>query len=164
MTDEDIISDILRREGGYVDHPADKGGTTNWGITKATLAAHRMRPVTEDDVKALSEDEARSIYRQRYIIDTRLHRIVDTRLRALLVDMAVLHGARNAIKMLQKVVGVREDGILGPVTWKAIDNTTRVLVTAERARFFGRILSRDQSQYVFAAGWMNRLAEWIEEL
>ncbi|WP_276203058.1 glycosyl hydrolase 108 family protein, partial [Enterobacter hormaechei] len=40
MTKDDIFNTILGKEGGYVDHPNDKGGPTNWGITQATARAH----------------------------------------------------------------------------------------------------------------------------
>ena len=47
---DDLISDIIRREGGYVNHPDDRGGPTNYGITQATLSEWRRQPVTEFQV------------------------------------------------------------------------------------------------------------------
>lgn len=49
-----------------MNHPRDPGGATNWGITLATLAAHRGRAVGVEGVRALSRDEARAIYRKKY--------------------------------------------------------------------------------------------------
>ena len=65
-TIEQILDDILRREGGYVNHPADRGGPTNFGITAQTLGSWRKlgRPATAAEVQALTEPEARAIYRQ----------------------------------------------------------------------------------------------------
>ena len=57
---------VLQYEGGFVNHPADPGGATNLGITRATLAAWRKRPVTVADVRALTRDEAAAIYRAKY--------------------------------------------------------------------------------------------------
>jgi lysozyme family protein len=72
MTDDAIISEVLAREGGYVDHPADRGGPTNFGITLATLADFVGHPVTASDVRLLDETTARTIYRSRYIWLVRL--------------------------------------------------------------------------------------------
>lgn len=55
-------------EGGYVDHPSDPGGATNWGITIRTLAAWRKRPVTKAEVKALTRAEAEQIFKANYWI------------------------------------------------------------------------------------------------
>ena len=48
---------VLRHEGGYVDHPLDPGGATNRGVTRATLAGVRGRPVSKAEVMALSLGE-----------------------------------------------------------------------------------------------------------
>jgi lysozyme family protein len=57
---------VLHQESGFVDHLADPGGCTNRGITCATLAARRRKPVTSAEVAALGEAEARAIYRAHY--------------------------------------------------------------------------------------------------
>lgn len=56
----------LQYEGGFVNHPRDPGGATNLGITRATLARWRGRPVTVSEVRNLKRDEAAAIYRKWY--------------------------------------------------------------------------------------------------
>jgi lysozyme family protein len=168
MTDSEIIDAILLREGGYVDHASDRGGVTNFGITLATLANYRGRPVIPSDVEHMTESEARTIYRERYIEAPGFSAIADADLRALLVDMGVNHGPANAIKMLQRAIKCEPDGALGPVTLAALNSlsarSVRARVTAQRAKFYGALISAHPEQAVFAAGWMARLSEFIEAL
>lgn len=166
MTDDDIITAILQREGGYVDHPEDGGGPTNHGITQGTLTGWRGRPVSVDDVKNLSETEARSIYRQRYILDPGLFKVKDDKLRAFLVDSAVNHGPKNAIKMFQRCLKIKDDGVFGNATFAAMvsadPGTLYRAVMAERLRFYGRLITNDHTQAAFAAGWLSRVASFVE--
>ena len=60
MSLDAMIDRLLEREGGFVNHPADRGGATNWGVTQGTLAAWRGYPVSVADVHALTRDEARA--------------------------------------------------------------------------------------------------------
>jgi len=167
VSPEAIIEDILRREGGYVDLAADRGGATKYGVTLKTLTDWRGRPTTADDVKTLTEAEAREIYRERYIIQPRLHKVIDAKVRALAVDCAVNHGPRQAVKLLQLAARVFPDGDLGPKTEAAVNRMTPAALYARlcaaRVRFYGQIITKDPSQSVFAAGWSNRVAEFIEE-
>lgn len=170
MTEERIIADILAREGGFVHHPDDKGGATNHGVTQAALAEWRMHPVTVEDVRALTEAEAGRIYRDRYIRKPGFHHIEDDNLRALAIDCAVHHGPAGAVRLLQRALGFlvgQQDGIFGPVTHAAVEAADAkrlyLRLCAERARKFGRIITDDRRQAAFAAGWMNRLASFIEE-
>lgn len=167
MTSNEIISGIIKREGGYVDNAADRGGPTKFGITLKTLKAFRGHAVTGYEVKALKEEEARAIYHDEYLVKPKLDKINSSRLRAFAVDSAVQHGPGRAVRWLQEIVGAPADGILGPVSLAAInrldpDTLYRKLV-AERCRFYGKIITKDPSQAVFAAGWANRIAEFIEE-
>ena len=168
MTNDTILDAVIAREGGYVNNPADAGGPTNFGITLATLAAYRGRPATADDVRALTEAEAREIYRVRYIDGPGYGAIADDDLRALVVDCAVNHGSGRATRWLQAAAGVSPDGILGPATRAAVGVSNarelRARVTAARARAYGHLITRDPAQSVFAAGWLDRLAEFIEGL
>ena len=164
MTIEQILDEVLRREGGYVDHPRDRGGPTNYGITRATLAAWRKAPVTAEDVQRLTEAEARAIYLRQYVEAPGFDQIVDPRLRALLVDYGVHSGPRRAIMDLQRAAGVTVDGAIGPQTLAAVAvqgaDALRRSVLQARGRHLARLLS-DPSQRVFAGGWLNRLMEFV---
>lgn len=166
MTPNDIIDDILRREGGFVDHKVDKGKATKYGITQATLADWMGRPATVDDVKRLTEHEAREIYREQYITKPGFLGIENDAVRALAVDCAVNHGPKRAVQLLQEAAHVFTDGILGPQTKDAVNRMASAALyrrlCAARVRLYGRIITKDPSQSVFASGWMNRAAEFIE--
>ena len=165
MTVERVLDDVLRREGGYVDHPADRGGCTNYGITLDTLAGWRGAPVTCDDVRQLTQHEARQIYRRLYVEGPGFLHVTDEPLRALLVDYAVHSGPRRAVRALQRAVGVTTDGRLGPSTLAALGRVGADVVTRAVLRMRGEhladLLQRDPSQRVFAAGWVRRLVEFV---
>ena len=162
MTIEAIIDGILASEGGYVDHPNDRGGPTNLGITLPTLRDWRKAPVDAADLKAMTEAEARLIYRKRYVEAPGFDALPDP-LRWVVVDWGVLSGPPRAARGLQRAVGVKDDGVIGAVTLAAVAALTpkeaAVRLCAEQARQIGRLITDDRSQAAFAAGWMNRLAD-----
>lgn len=168
MTTDSLITDILEREGGFVDHPADKGKATKFGITLGTLSDYRKQSCTVEDVRQLSATEARLIYEQNYIKAPGFDRIASDALRATLVDFGVHSGPIAAIRALQKAVGVPADGMLGGQTEAAanlLDGRRLALkVLAGRARKLGRIITDDPTQAAFAAGWMDRVADQVEDL
>lgn len=168
MTASELIDAIIEREGGYVNHVADRGGATKFGITLATLSAWRSADCTADDMKALSVAEAREIYGAEYITRPGFDRIASEALRATLVDYGVHSGPRVAIRSLQRILKVAQDGNLGPQTEQAANLTDgrrlAIKVLAGRARHLGRIITDDPKQAAFAAGWMDRVADQVEEL
>nr|WP_281720108.1 glycosyl hydrolase 108 family protein [Nitrosomonas nitrosa] len=165
---ETIIDDIIRREGGFIKHPNDRGGPTKYGITAKTLGNWRQlgRLATSDEIAALTEAEAREIYRQQYIVEPGFDVITHPALQVLLVDAGVHSGPQKAVKWLQEALGVTADGMIGPKTREAVAKAdpevlyTKVL--AARLRHLGRLITNDPKQSVFAAGWMNRMAEFVE--
>ena len=164
LDDEQLLTEILevRESGTYTNDPADPGGPTRWGITQETLAADRGRAVTPADVAALTEDEARSIYRRRYILAPGFGKIGDSLVRGLLIDTGILHGPETAVQFLQRAVGVADDGNLGPVTLAAYfrQGTAKTFdrVLAERIASDGRQITHQPVKATFAEGWANRIA------
>jgi lysozyme family protein len=168
MTETEIVDEVIEREGGYVDNPADRGGPTKYGITLATLAAWRGASVDADDVAALSVTEARAIYANRYIRVPGFNLLTDPTLRAVVVDAGVHSGPARAVRWLQEALRVPVDGILGPVTVHAANATdgrrTAIRLCCARVRFLGRLVTDDPKQSVFAAGWLARVATIVEDI
>ena len=155
---DQLIEDIIDKEGGLVDHPADKGGPTIWGI------ARRHHPDAWKDGPP-TRDAARAIYRRKYIEIPGFLAIGDPSLRAQLVDYGVNSGPLLAIQKLQTVLGVDQDGVLGPATLKAVASadprTLNNLLMAERLRMMGRIVAKRKDQAAFVSGWINRALTFL---
>lgn len=162
MTVEELIEDVITREGGFVDHRHDKGGPTKFGITKGTLSRWRGRMVTVADVKALELGEARDIYLTQYVEQPGFLDIAEP-LRTHLVDFGVHSGPANAIRALQRVLGLTQDGVLGPVTRAALAARDLNEVTREvwqaRVRFLAHLVAIRPTQIDFLDGWLNRCFE-----
>ncbi len=152
------LSLIFRHEGGYADHPLDPGGATNMGITRATLAQHRGRPVSKAELMALDRAEAGRIYRARYwdaINADRLPRGLDLAI----FDAAVNSGPGRAARWLQRELLVREDGVIGPVTLAAARaRPVAGLIRAYSSRRLG-FLERLPTWTAFGRGWRRRVTE-----
>ena len=166
LTETEIIDDILQREGGYVDDPADRGGATNHGITLETFRQWRNNPhLTKNDLMGLDIHEARKIYRKKYIDEPGISLIPDDRVRAQVADYGVNSGPRTAIKALQRVIGVKADGYIGPVTQAALRRFGYIrannLLVRERCLHYARIMNHDHGQARFAEGWIRRAFEFL---
>ena len=118
---DDVINDLIRREGGFSNRPTDRGGPTNHGVTQTTLSEWRKKPVSIEDVKNLTEAEAYDIYLNKFFLQNKLDAIPDKRTQAHLLDAAAIHGPRNAIKFLQETIGYDDpDGYIGEKTLKTL--------------------------------------------
>lgn len=154
------LEHVLIHEGGYSDHPSDPGGATNMGITRAALESWRGHPVTKSDVRALTRDEAATIYAARYwapVAGDDLPGGIDLAV----FDCAVNQGVGRAVKLLQEALGVRGvtvDGHMGPVTLRAATtaNPEKLLLEfmARRMVAYGSLTKRFK---IFGLGWSRRL-------
>jgi len=164
---EGLIEEILATEKGYVDHDADRGGCTNWGITRATLSRWRGREVTCEEVKALSRDEAKRIYWFLYIQEPGFDAIGDPGLKELVVDSGVQHGTERVTKWLQRAAGITSDGVFGPQTEQAVREASPgqlfIDVLARRNQFYYNLIAGDHSQAVFAGGWGARISKFVRK-
>ena len=150
---EQIFDRVLGHEGGYVNDPRDPGGETNWGITKRTAQANGYH----GDMRALTRAQAFRIYAEafwkRYQCDK-----LPSAVAYQFFDACVNHGAGNAARMLQRAVGVLDDGIIGNVTLAAINrqgvSDTLMRLVAERLRFYTRLSNFN----TYGKGWVNRMA------
>lgn len=177
--DQVLIPGLITREGGFVNRLDDRGKATNWGITAKTLGLWRKlgRDATPQEVKKLTEEEARAIYFNEYIAAPGFLAIEDPAVLEFVVDVGVMSSPRRATVMLQRALGVEADGIFGPVTLEALDKAyirgVLMHLFAERIEYLGRLISGDRTDAdkdgmtdsaENAAGWLNRTAGFIRRV
>lgn len=156
---------ILRHEGGYVDHPADKGGPTIYGITAKTLGAYLKRSTAAPaiEVQNLPILTAQSIYKTRYWAAIRADDITSQPVADAFMDMAVLMGPAQAAKLMQSIFELKQDGIVGPITLAQINayppRSTLSGFYMACANFLVRLVATDPTQVVFLTNWMKRCQE-----
>jgi lysozyme family protein len=158
---EASLAAVLAHEGGYVNHPRDPGGPTNFGITLRTLSGWRGRPVTAADVKALQRSEVGAIYRRQYWTPIRGDELPPG-LDLALFDYAVNSGPGRAVRDLQRAIKVTADGVLGLITLQAIksrDTASLINALCDRRLAFMRSL---KTWRTFGKGWRRRVEETRE--
>ncbi|PKP89823.1 MAG: hypothetical protein CVT77_16830 [Alphaproteobacteria bacterium HGW-Alphaproteobacteria-16] len=130
MTIDQLIDDVIAREGGYSNHPADRGGPTRWGVTEAVARAHGFN----GDMRVFPRDEAVAIYRRLYWTRPNFAAVATRAptLAAELFDTGVNMGPAVATRFLQRALNALNrngrdfpdmavDGQIGPVTLSALD-------------------------------------------
>jgi lysozyme family protein len=176
-----LIDGLIDREGGYVDHPADKGGQTCFGITEAVARAHGYA----GPMRLLPRSEAVDIYRRLYWLRPRFDEIAarSARLAAELFDTGVNMGPAVAVTFLQRALtalnrngkdypDLTPDGRIGPTTLTALDTflelrgrtggetvLLRALEALQGERYL-RLAERRPANEAFLYGWLaNRIGE-----
>lgn len=157
---------VLEIEGGYADHPNDHGGVTNYGITQKVLAEWRDHPVTKEDIKNMTKEEAKDIYKDKYWDPLKLDKVIHNTLKLILFDQAVNRGVISASKAIQRVVEVNVDGKIGPATVRAINKKSELSLCfdfiKDAQHFYINICKRSPDQVVFLSGWLNRTHKLID--
>lgn len=108
MTVDDLIEELIEREGHYSNHPADKGGPTCWGVTEAVARAHGYK----GDMRAYPREEAAAVYRRIYWLRPGFDRIAGLApaLAAELFDTGVNMGPSVAAAFLQRALNALNRG------------------------------------------------------
>jgi lysozyme family protein len=178
---EALIETVIDREGGYVNHPADKGGPTCFGITEAVARAHGYA----GPMRQLPRTEAAAIYRRIYWLRPRFDEIAtrSTALAAELFDTGVNMGPAVAVTFLQRALtalnrnaqdypDLTPDGRVGPATLAALDSflgirgrtsgetvLLRSLEALQGERYL-RLAERRPANEAFLYGWLaNRIGD-----
>ena len=158
-TYDEALRRLLVHEGGYSNHPSDPGGPTNFGITIADYRRYVKPDATAADVRAMSVDDAKAIYRKRYWDVQRCDELpagVDYSV----FDYGVNSGIGRSGKVLRRVVGLPDDTsvVTDQVLAYARVRDPKVLVAAicdERLAFLKSL----RTWPVFGRGWGTRVAE-----
>lgn len=175
MSKEQIFDALLGREGGYVDHPADKGGPTNWGITEKTARAHGYR----GDMRNLTREQALVIYESDYWYGPYFDQVYaySASIAEELLDTGVNMGPSVPAKWLQRWLtalndserlypDIATDGVIGPRTLSALNLflqarskegeavLQRALNCSQGARYLELAEQRSQNES-FLYGWLR---------
>lgn len=174
-----LIAEVIEREGGYINHRADRGGPTRYGITQAVARANGYR----GDMRYLPVEVAETIYADRYWHPNQLDSIVtlNESLAVYIFDYGIHSGVRRPARDLQRLLNVlnREqrdyrdivaDGITGPATLGALRGYHKsrgaegLDVLAEslnglRTSFLVSLSENRESQEAFTYGWLRRVIQ-----
>jgi len=153
------LARLLAHEGGYTNHPADPGGPTNFGITIADYRKYVKPGASAADVRAMTVEEAKAIYRDKYWAAQRCD-VLPAGVDNAVFDYGVNSGIGRSGRVLHRVLGLRDDD------WRTGDDvlaalarrdTGKVIVTIcdERLRFLQSL----KTWGVFGKGWSARVAE-----
>ncbi|MGH1369248.1 MAG: holin-associated N-acetylmuramidase [Maritimibacter sp.] len=180
---QDIATEIVAREGGYVDDPSDPGGATKFGVTIHTmrrlgLDLDRDGKVTREDVKRLSRSDARDIFIKHYFEAPGIAALPE-QLQASVFDMYVNAGS-NAVRLLQRMLvkmgfPVTVDGAIGPQTARAAAAAAAQApghigdaYGIERRNYYYRLADKRAASRKYArrrdggkGGWILRAEEFI---
>jgi lysozyme family protein len=179
----ELASEIIAREGGYVDDPDDPGGATNFGVTIHTMRRLGM-DLTRDgvvdvlDVRALTRGQAVTLFLGHYYERPGIARLPES-LQASVFDMYVNAGA-NAVKILQRLLremgqGIEVDGLIGPQTVAAAEAAAKAAPDhiadaygIARRNYYLSLADARPSSRKFArsraggkGGWIKRAEEFI---
>lgn len=153
MTFDQAVEKLFGHEGGFVDHPSDPGGATNYGISQ--------RAYPGENIKGMTLERAKFLYHRDYWGPAGCDAVPDG-IKFDLFDMAVNAGVKAAAKCLQRAAGVTDDGIIGPRSLQAIQSANPDRL---RARFNGHRLEHLASLSTwpaFGRGWARRIAENLQ--
>lgn len=172
---EKAVAFVLSHEGGFSHHPNDPGGATNFGVSLRYLKEEGIDvdmdgDIDIDDIRALDEEMAKKIYKERWWDKGRYNEINELSLAAKILDMAVNMGAKQAHKIVQctsneiSKKALRIDGILGAISRDRLnaltrENRTNLLIEKLKfncGQFYRRLVSENPSLKVFLRGWLNR--------
>jgi lysozyme family protein len=163
---EKCIKIVLKNEGGYGNHPADKGGETIYGIADAAdgkkdgMIDINRDGIPDVKVKDLTVDQAKEIYYNQYWKPMNIDGLRDEDIALQVFDFGVNAGPGRAIRMLQLLTGSTVDGSCGPQTCRKVnyfDGDLASIYRKQRRKFYIELAKANAEYQVFLAGWLNRV-------
>lgn len=156
------FTELLKHEGGYVNHPADPGGRTNLGVTQRVYEDWVGYPVSEKIMRGLTPDHVRALYRVKYWDRVKGDELPDG-LDLCVFDFGVNAGPSRAKRYLQMLVGAKPDGIIGPNTMQALKDKASEVGAKELIRGYSDLRHQYYRKLrhfkTFGRGWTRRVNE-----
>ena len=157
MNFDQAFTELLGHEGKYSNNPADPGGETMWGVTKAVARENGYNGPMKD----MPTDVAKAIYRKQYWDACRCADLPPL-LRYVIFDGAVNSGVGQSIKWLQRALKVNDDGVIGSKTVAAANAAPEEALyrklLGQRLTFMTDLKNWD----AFSRGWARRIAKLLE--
>lgn len=152
---------ILGHEGGYTDNPKDPGNWTGGKVGQGELKGTKWGVAANTygnlDIKNLTLQDAADIYIKDFLAPIHAYEHEDG-VAFQLLDFAINSGPRRALMSLQRAIGVKDDGIIGPVTLAKLrtysESDLIMLILAERLDFMMGLPAWE----TFGRGWIRRIA------
>jgi lysozyme family protein len=172
-----IIKETIENEGGYVNHPHDRGGPTNYGITLNTLRSYLGYKCSVSELKLMTKEYAVIIYESLYYLKPRID-LLPNEIEAQVFDWGVTSSPLVAVRQLQIVLNsiakklgfatIDVDGGIGPKTADLANLVCKAIgcamlnnaIAAQRKSFYRRIVAVRPSQSVFLRGWLSRASKF----
>lgn len=150
---------VLKWEGGYVNDKDDRGGCTNKGITIGTYRTYYGKDKTCADLKKITDEQWGHIFKSGYWDKAKCDQIQSQAVAELVCQMCWGSGPVTAIKKIQTALGLKNDGIVGPLTLAALngdENEVWKKLYDMRKAWLANIAQIGNNKKFFK-GWMNRL-------
>lgn len=147
---------VLDYEGGFVDHPKDPGGPTNLGVTLVNFRRFVKPDGTVDDLKKLTREQAGVVYRRNYWDEVMASSLPDG-VDFAVFDFAVNSGPSRAAKFLQRLVGAKMDGKIGPETLAAVEKADKRALIRDFCDERMAFLQGLPAFSTFGKGWKSRV-------
>jgi lysozyme family protein len=149
---------VLKHEGGFADHPKDPGGATNKGVTIGTFRRYVKPNGTVAELKAIADEQVATVYYRHYWAAVNAQAL-PSGVDYAVFDFAVNSGPVRAAKYLQAILGVEQDGRVGPKTIAAAKaKDARAIINGlcdARMAFLKRL----KTWPTFKNGWTRRVAD-----
>jgi len=152
---------LLKSEGGFVNHPQDPGGMTNCGVTCKTWAEYcnkSIAQISEAEMRSLNAEKVSQLYKENYW-DVCKCDDLPAGIDYMVFDFGVNAGCARSKKILQRSLGVAEDGVIGANTLKALNsiniNSAINAFSLEKEKFYRSL----KNFPAFGKGWLNRITE-----
>ncbi len=156
---------LLAHEGGFVNNQFDKGGATNKGVTFGTWKKRGYDKdgdgdIDIEDLKQIDDNDFKMILKIGYWDQCKADLIKNQSVAEIIVDWNYLSGL-IAVKEVQRILGQKDDGVVGPVTMNALNAMDQEQlfnsIKEHRVAHIMRIVATNKSQLIFKKGWMNRI-------
>ena len=153
---------ILEHEGGFVNHPKDPGGVTNHGVTKRVYDEWIGKNSTVEEMRNLTHEDVAPIYKKNYWDRAKCDQL-PSGVELSVFDWGVNSGVSRSAKALQRIVGVKQDGGIGPMTLQAVSEVEAEEIIEQMHYMRDNFYRSLDTFETFGKGWTRRNNETREK-